>query len=588
MTLPRPEDSRAVLIGVSSYTQLPQLAAVRNSIETLRDILTCSASWNLSPEHCTVVHDPRTPEELVDPILHGAEEASDTLLVYYAGHGLKGPNRGELRLSRSTSRAGAPHTSTDYNDIRETLLGSTASRRIVILDCCYAASALGTMTDPASSIADDALIEGTYLIAAAGETEAAMAEDGSGFTVFTGELIRLLSEGIPDSTHDLLDLDTVFSYLYSTLRAKSRPLPHKRVRNSLGKLALARNSFRHAGKWTIMGENQVTFPGISRSQSEGTLLPGGGQRSEHLDPSEPSGTPLAQTVAQLQTSAAPPLVASAGLASAPSEPTVSLVGKTAATDPASTPLTPAGSVTWPTARRPRSTVETSPNSQHARYVEILWQGILERIKERRRFAWIILAQNAKISSFDGETLELSFTNAAARDSYRSTGIDELLNHVINDDLKLEWKVKVSVALDPKLDQQILGSPSKTRRPGEWPALSVNSGAVQPATGQDEEPQPVPISWPPVRKPPPPEDFQRIQELWPKVLDEIGKRRRTFWYLLSHDCRPVGAVGKSIFLGFDNEQSRLAYLSSGADKLLEDVATEILRFACKIEPVMLSE
>ncbi|MFJ1564521.1 caspase family protein, partial [Streptomyces erythrochromogenes] len=242
MTLPDPARSRAILIGAAEYGHLPNIPAARRNVNALQEILTGSTSWNLPDGNCTVVHDPKTPEELVDPIHQGATEATDTLLVYYAGHGLRGESRGELRLTRSTSRSGASHTSTDYNEIREILLAAPALRRIVILDCCYAASALGLMSDPASSIAEEALIEGTYLIAAAGETQAAIADNGQGFTVFTGELVEILQRGIPDEPRKYLDLDLIFIHLHRSLRSKARPLPHKRVRNSLGGLSVSLNA----------------------------------------------------------------------------------------------------------------------------------------------------------------------------------------------------------------------------------------------------------------------------------------------------------------------------------------------------------
>lgn len=199
-----------------------------------------------------------------------------------------------------------------------------------------------------------------------------------------------------------------------------------------------------------------------------------------------------------------------------------------------------------------------------------------------------MTQNAKIMSCDGETLELSFDNRSAMDAYLSTGIDELLLAVLHDDLNLPWKVKASVALRPELAADNKSTVTERRRhPGEWP-IHPASRSERPKSSLTQESQPNPISWPPVRKPPPPENFQRIQELWPKVLDETKRRRRFLWVLLSQNSRLVGTAGKSILLGFTNEQSRLAYLSSGVDKLLEDVATEILRYNCKIETVLISE
>ncbi|MFJ4242791.1 caspase family protein, partial [Streptomyces iakyrus] len=258
MILPDPAKSRAVLIGVSEYTTLPPLPTVSKNVSALKSILTGSTSWALPSSNCIAVENPRTPEELVDPVFQCAEEATDTLLVYYAGHGLRGQNRGELRLTRTTSRAGAPHTSTDFNDIREALLGSIANRRIVILDCCYAASALGIMADPAHVIAEDALVEGTYLIAAAGETQTAIAQDGNGFTVFTGELVNVLQKGIPDGAKKYLDLDTVFNQLFHSLRSKARPLPHRRVRNSPGAITLALNA-QWSGREPAKGAESQSF-----------------------------------------------------------------------------------------------------------------------------------------------------------------------------------------------------------------------------------------------------------------------------------------------------------------------------------------
>ncbi|MER7679934.1 caspase family protein [Streptomyces sp. NPDC096934] len=572
MALPRPEDSRAIFIGISDYTQLPGLPTVRNNIETLRRIFSSAASWNLAPDHCTVVHNPRTPEELVDPIQRGAEEATDTLLVYYAGHGLKGENRGELRLTRSTSRTGAPQTSTDYNEIRETLLGSDASRRILILDCCYAASALGTMSDPANSIADDALIEGTYLIAAAGETESAMAEDGRGFTVFTGELIRLLSEGIPDSSKELLDLDVIYDHLHSVLRAKSRPLPHRRARNSLGKLALARNPF-----WRPTAVNNSVGIGELSPSTTAALSNALSHSSTTYQVAEFDG--IKQSNNQNPSPSSWPAVTPIGY------------GRTRGDTP-SRPCSPESlsrTKPWDSPHTLHSNEPPQSIPQDIRNeLELVWNAILEKIKARRRFAWIILTQNSRIASFDGITMHLAFDNEAARSAYLSNGLDEVVNTVIRDDLGYPWIVSVSDDIGTKPKGEIKNSPSPRKsRPGEWPASLRIPGAARDAAGSKEEAQ-KPITWPTARKPPPPENFERIQELWPRVLKELEKHRRYAWFLSIQYARPVKTEGTKILLGFTNETYRLAFISNGISEILEKVATEVLRFECSIEPVLISE
>ncbi|MFD8320883.1 caspase family protein [Kitasatospora purpeofusca] len=241
MSLPDAARSRAVLIGVDDFTYLTELPAVRNNLEALSALLTSSASWSLSSEHCTVIRNPSSAAEVVDAVTEAALEATDALLVYYAGHGLKDPYNGALCLSLVGSQSGAGYTAVYYDWVRREISRSPAALRIVILDCCFGASAFPAMADAGTSVADQAAVEGTYLISAAGATDEALAEDGEGYTAFTGEMLRLIEQGVPGGL-PLLDLDTIFNRLVFEMRAKSRPLPQQRVSNSAGRLAIAYNA----------------------------------------------------------------------------------------------------------------------------------------------------------------------------------------------------------------------------------------------------------------------------------------------------------------------------------------------------------
>ncbi|MEO3752594.1 caspase family protein [Streptomyces sp. B6B3] len=242
MVLPDPDRSRAVLIGVSKYRHFGSLPAVHNNVTALNGMLTSSLSWTLPQKHCTVVRDPRTIPDVVAPVAKAAQETTDTLLVYFAGHGFTDPDDGTLCLTLVDSRAGESYTTVPYNELRKQIrhAGTRARRRIVVLDCCYAASAFPRMADPRTGLADLAAVEGTYVIAAAGATQEALAEDGEGHTAFTGALLRLLRQGIAGGS-EFLSLDTVFVHLHAEMLGTSRPLPRRMVRDSPGDLALARN-----------------------------------------------------------------------------------------------------------------------------------------------------------------------------------------------------------------------------------------------------------------------------------------------------------------------------------------------------------
>lgn len=238
--LPDPHHSYAVLIGVAEYQHLENLPAVHNNLTALGAGLRDDRVWGLSRENCVVADGPRTVDEMLDPVAEAAQQATDTLLVYYCGHGLVDPRRSELHLALPGSNPQRIYTSVPYGQVRDVLLDSRASRRIAILDCCYSGRALGQMASPINAIVDEASAEGTYVLAAAAENRTALAPPGARYTAFTGELLAILSNGI-GGYGPLLDLDSIFRQLLATLRSKGLPAPQKRDRNTAGQLTLIRN-----------------------------------------------------------------------------------------------------------------------------------------------------------------------------------------------------------------------------------------------------------------------------------------------------------------------------------------------------------
>nr|WP_237519971.1 caspase family protein [Streptomyces sp. HUCO-GS316] len=236
--MPDPAASRAVLVGVSRYTVLEPLPAVANNLPALARALTGPESWHLPAGHCTVVAEPDTPRDMLDPVKEAAEATSDTLLVYFAGHGLL-DGRGELFFGLPRSVQGSSYTGVTYQALREIITDCTARRFVIILDCCMSGRALGLMGGE-DVLADQAEIDGSYLLAAAPENGRALAPPGETHTAFTGELLDVLQHGIPDGPREL-DLNAVYQYLRSELAAKARPAPQKRDRNTAGRLVLARN-----------------------------------------------------------------------------------------------------------------------------------------------------------------------------------------------------------------------------------------------------------------------------------------------------------------------------------------------------------
>ncbi|WP_128435400.1 DNA polymerase III subunit gamma and tau [Streptomyces cyaneus] len=75
---------------------------------------------------------------------------------------------------------------------------------------------------------------------------------------------------------------------------------------------------------------------------------------------------------------------------------------------------------------------------------MLWPNILEAVKNRRRFTWILLSQNAQVTGFDGTTLQLGFVNAGARDNFVSSGSEDVLRQSLAEQFNVQWKIEAIV------------------------------------------------------------------------------------------------------------------------------------------------
>jgi DNA polymerase-3 subunit gamma/tau len=75
---------------------------------------------------------------------------------------------------------------------------------------------------------------------------------------------------------------------------------------------------------------------------------------------------------------------------------------------------------------------------------MLWPNILEAVKNRRRFTWILLSQNAQVAGFDGTTLQLGFVNAGARDNFAGSGSEDVLRAALAEQFNVQWKIEAVV------------------------------------------------------------------------------------------------------------------------------------------------
>ncbi|MFF5669475.1 caspase domain-containing protein [Streptomyces hygroscopicus] len=243
MGLPDPDGTRVVLIGADEYQHFPNLPAVRNNLARLAELFMSPHAGGLPAGHCVTVRNPADRKDLLDAVHQAASEATDTLVVYFAGHGMRSPD-GSLYLALGHSEQGRRlYESVAFTYLRTEVLESAAPRKVVILDCCYSGAALeGYMGGP-DEFADQTAIEGSYVMTASPATQAAMAPVGAPFTAFTGELVKAISDGVPNVS-DPLDMNSLFRYVSRQLASQGMPVPQQRAGDQGHAIALFRNKWK--------------------------------------------------------------------------------------------------------------------------------------------------------------------------------------------------------------------------------------------------------------------------------------------------------------------------------------------------------
>jgi DNA polymerase-3 subunit gamma/tau len=277
-------------------------------------------------------------------------------------------------------------------------------------------------------------------------------------------------------------------------------------------------------------------PGRSAAASTGPAAgsPEAGQRrpssasaSHHPDAQQPTpqrAAPVHQPAAQPETDTP----AAPGGAARPGGPTTAPGGPTRP-DPdegassegwgdastvgpgASQSQVPAASATPPGAPGPAEAApDTSGDASEApagpgglNLVEVrrLWPDLLEAVKLKRRYTWILLSQNAQVAAVDDKTLTIALINAGARNSFVSGGSEEILRQAAIDVIGHDWRIEAIVdpsaqpGADPDSEPRVVrpavnpqgASPQGGPQPPSEPAAPQQGGAQQGGPRQPGQP-----------------------------------------------------------------------------------------------------
>ncbi len=129
------------------------------------------------------------------------------------------------------------------------------------------------------------------------------------------------------------------------------------------------------------------------------------------------------------------------------------------------PVEPGRPVEPPLPVEPFEPVEPAGTSSGLTLVDVrrLWPDLLDAVKLKRRYTWILLSQNAQVADVDDKTLTIALVNAGARNSFTSGGSEEILRQAAIDVIGHDWRVESIV--DP------------SAQPGSEPRVEITRRAV---------------------------------------------------------------------------------------------------------------
>ena len=149
--------------------------------------------------------------------------------------------------------------------------------------------------------------------------------------------------------------------------------------------------------------------------------------------------------------------AAAAASAAPSRLEVAPEEPTAPEPPAPAPAPAAGSMTIADVRN-------------------VWPTVLDKIRELRRFAWVMLSQNAQVMALDGTTLTIALVNPGARDSFISSRSGEYVQQALHAVLGVTWTIDAIV--DPSARPTASSAPPPEADPEPvTPAVPAASSAA---------------------------------------------------------------------------------------------------------------
>jgi hypothetical protein len=261
-----PNTTQAILIGASEFDdeELLPLPAVKNNISELERLLAEPKVIGIPRENTTSIVNALSGDDISRKINDIVTKALDTLIIYYAGHGVMGLHQ-KLYLATKNTHRSKPEFSgaLPFSKIRDIVRQEAKAKKIIIiLDCCFSGLAIEEFRPKGR--------KQVYIITATHSTEDAVAPQGAIYTAFTNELVSLLDKGI-DNGKNTLTLGEIYGYLKNKLVSQKFPEPQSASVKEAEQLVIASNRAYLTRVYVPNYQHDIF---VSYAYDDNKLLPG--------------------------------------------------------------------------------------------------------------------------------------------------------------------------------------------------------------------------------------------------------------------------------------------------------------------------
>ena len=244
MTISLTASSRVVLIGVPETKGLEPIPHATRSRDKIKELLLSVDLVGLAEEQIIKLPLPNrtAASEVLEDFQDACNDAKDTFLFYFCGHGLYGDSKSPLYLALENSTDKSKQANAlKISDIKSFMADSDAASRVMILDCCYSGAAFQGGMSLAEEIRPALSLSGTYAIAAVPATDKARFFEEEDYTVFSGALIETLENGIENAA-EFLSMEEVYDSLHAKILERGNAvLPIKQNSGGAENLSISKN-----------------------------------------------------------------------------------------------------------------------------------------------------------------------------------------------------------------------------------------------------------------------------------------------------------------------------------------------------------